>query len=255
MSRRMWAVLVGGALAIGAVVAGSFIAIGQDSDDSRRPTGAENRMRLEAVNDEVSCGSIAAVRIYLDDLVPRESTRSPGVSAGMVGFQATLQYDPQILRILAPADIQLNAELGQQDVDGDGLVRSFIIAANLEDHLGRATVGAVSFVPGSQSLADNLEEGVDPVAKGEALLLLTVRFTPVGQGTTTIRNAGWDGLTARVEPQVFDTDGDFYEPLKVEDTEITVRGGDCAEPPPSPTTQPTSTPIVVPTRTPVRWEP
>ena len=123
MSRRMWAVLVGGALAIGAVVAGSFIAIGQDSDDSRRPTGAENRMRLEAVNDEVSCGSIAAVRIYLDDLVPRESTRSPGVYAGMVGFQATLQYDPQILRILAPADIQRNAELGQQDVDGDGLVR------------------------------------------------------------------------------------------------------------------------------------
>ena len=251
MSRRMWAGLVGGALAIGAVIAGSFIAIGQDSDDSRTPTGAENRMRLEAINSEVSCGSIAAVRIYLDDLVPRESGRTPGVSAGMVGFQATLQYDPEILRILAPNDIQLNSKLGQQDVDGDGLVRSFISTANLSDHLGRAIIGAVSYVPGSQSLADNREEGIDPVAKGEPLLLMTVRFTPVGQGTTTIRNAGWDGALASVEPQVFDTDGEFYEPLKVEDTEITVRGGDCLPPPPSPTTQPTSTPIVVPTRTPV----
>lgn len=215
-------------------------------------------MRLEAVNSEVSCGSIAAVRIYLDDLVPRESTTTPGVSAGMVGFQATLQYDPDVLRILGGSDVQINSDLGLQDADGDGIVRSFLPSMFLEDHLGRAVVGGISYVPSSQGPADNLEEGVDPVAKGEPLLLVTVRFTPVGQGTTTVRNAGWDGRDARVDPQVFDVEGESYEPLRVEDTEITVRGGDCLPPPPSPTTQPTSTPIVVPTRvipTPVEYSP
>lgn len=104
MSRRVWALVVGGALAIGAVIAGSFIAIGQAGDSSTTPTGDSTKLRLEAVNDEVSCGSVAAVHIYLDDLETRESPRTPGSPFGVVGFELPIQYDPSVLRILGGSD-------------------------------------------------------------------------------------------------------------------------------------------------------
>lgn len=135
-------------------------------------------------------------------------------------------------------------------------MRQFLTVADLhEDHLGRVMIGAASFVPASQGLADNIEEGVDPVSKGEPLLLMTVRFTPVGMGTTTVRIEGWDATLVRLEPSVVDPDRGKYEPLSLKEAEITVRGGDCpATPTPPPSATPEPTRFIPPTQTPVLWQ-
>jgi hypothetical protein len=258
MRRRTWALLLGIGLAVVVAVGGSLVAIGLGDDSTAVPEGAANALRLKPVSDEVSCGTPAPVYLYLDDLVPRPSPRDADAPTyGAVGFEVPIQYDPAVVRLAAPIDIQLNPQLDIEDSDRDGIVRNFLLVHQIDDYAGRAMVGTVSYVPSSLGPDDNnYEEGIDPVARGEPLLLMTITFTAVGEGTTDLRVEAWETERGNLEPKVFDPDGVFYEPLTVESTSLTVRGGDCPEPPPAtprPTIARPGTPVPEPTETPVAW--
>lgn len=242
MTRRTWALLLGIAVAVAAVVGGSLVAIGLGDDDAATPTGAANVLRLEPANEEFDCGGPAAVFVFLDDLVHRPSTLDAAASYGVSAFQLPLQYDPAIIRLGAPVDVQLNPQVDIEDSDDDGVVRNFLLLTDIDDFRGRSLVGASSYVPSSQGGTDNYEEGIDPVARGEPLLLMTLRFTAVNAGTAELRVEPWAEGRGRDEPAaVYDVDGNAYEPLEVKTTSITVRGDDCPE-------VATATPRLTPTR-------
>ncbi len=251
MNRRMLAIAGGVILAVGAVIAGTVIVVSQDSDSSSTaPTGTRSALRIHAVNEEVSCGRIAAVRIYLDDLEFRASQLDPAAPAGAIAFELPLRYDPSVLRLLNGSDVQLNQALGQQDVDNDGVVRDFIPVHYIsEDHLGRVTIGAVSLVTALGREEDRLEEGIDPVAKGEPLLLATLLFTPVGEGTTSVRIEEWSNEARNYAASLVDANTVNYEDVTFASANVSVSGGDCPGLPPTPTVPPTPTIVVVPTRT------
>lgn len=253
MRWQFWAVLVAAVFAGGAAVAGTLIATGLGGSDVARPTGAQTILRIEPVNSQVSCGpGGATVYIYLDDLAGRTSALNANVSYGLTSFEFPLRYDPSVLQIGPPSNIQLNPQLDLEDADRDGVVRSFIPVSHINDSAGWAMIGAASFNPSSQGLpGENFEEGLDPAAKGEPVLLMTVRLQTVGAGTSRVAiAAGPGGPFQPGAVSLFDPAQQRYEPVAVKDATITVTGGDCsqvARSTPRPTPLPTSTPIVFPT--------
>ena len=254
MRRRTWMILAAFAVAAVAAVVGAVIAVGLGGDDTARPTGTESVLRFQPAQERVSCGAgPAPVYVYLDDLAARPSPAQPDVSYGVAVFEFLLRYDPKIVRIAAPADVEINPALNQVDPDGDGLARSFFPISNIDDGAGRALVGGASLVGSSQGPADNLEEGLDPVAAGEPVLLMTIRFLPVGHGATalTITPETVPGPLF-AEPGLLDPSGKRYEPVALKEASLTVEGGDCPAGPfatPRPTPEPTHTPFVPPTPT------
>jgi hypothetical protein len=154
------------------------------------------------------------------------------------------------VRIERGIDVELNAALSEEDSDGDGLARSFFPVSNIDDGAGVALLGGASVVVAGGG-ANNLEEGPDAVAKGESLLLMTVRFLPVGKGTTELLLSDPDDrVGGPVETGVVDPGGGRYEPLTLREATVAVRGGDCPAGPfatPRPTPGPLATPALEPT--------
>lgn len=256
-SRRL--LLAGVAVALVAAVSGALVAIGLGDDDEATapPSGSRTVIRIEPVDDTVSCGpGGAAAYIYLDDLQHRPSPNDPSVAYGVAAWQLALEYDPAVLRIANSTDVELNPQLSQEDADADGIARSYFPLANLSDAAGLALIGAASLVSGGAELSR--EEGVDPVAKGEPLFLSTVRFQTVRHGTTTLTLGDPASMVpGPLQPGIYDNESKPYEPLVFTDATITVEGGDCPElalNTPLPTVRRTSTPLVEPTRTPVAWQ-
>lgn len=232
MKRKTRLLLAAAVVAAVAVATGTVIAIGRGSGSTStaRPSGAATVLRIQPVDAQVSCGlGGAAAYIYLDDLQERPSPNSAAFSFGVAGWQLLLQYDPKVLRIQSPTDIELNPELSRQDADGDGITRSFFPVSNIDDAAGRALIGAASLVPAGPQYSQ--EEGIDPVAKGESLLLTTVRFQTVGHGSTTLTLSD-PGRTLQpaLEPAVADPSGKTYEPVTFKDAAVAVDGGDCPRP-------------------------
>lgn len=261
MRRRTWILLGALVLAAAGVAIGSIVATGLGGGGgSARPTGAETVVRIELAQERVSCGSgPVAVFIFLDDLATRPSPVQPEISYGMAGFQFLLRYDPQILRVGGAGNIEVNPQLSQDDPDGDGVLRSFFPVSDIDDYAGRAVLGAASFVPSLPGPEYQREEGVDPVAKGEPVLLMTVRLLPIGHGASALSlEPGTDRQPEFEEPQLLDPAGERYEPVRLTGADLTVEGGDCPVPSPAiprPTVGPTSTraPLVPPLPTPVPW--
>lgn len=256
MTRRSIAIIAGLAVAVAAAIGGTIAVTGLgDEDGVSKPDGSDTIVRLQPQDGTVSCGAgPVPAYIYLDDLETRPSPDDASVSYGVAGFSFLLHYDPEIVRIAQGVDIELNPALSQEDADGDGLARSFFPLVNLDDGAGEVLLGAASLVPTEDVLGDEREEGLDPVAKGEPMLLMTVRFLPVGQGRTELviddgTEPAADVLAEIVKPQALDPSGRPYE-LTLRNTSITVEGGDCPAGPfatPKPGPLPTSTPYVEPT--------
>ena len=250
-SRRL--LLAGTAVAVVAAITGALVAIGLGDDDgaASTPTGTHTVLRVQPVEGKVSCGpGGAAAYIYLDDLEFRPSPNDATVAYGVAGWQLALEYDPNVLRVANATDVVLNPLLSQEDADRDGIARSFFPAVYMDDGAGRVLVGGASLVAAGEELRD--EEGLDPVAKGEPLLLMTVRFLTVGQGTTslTLGDPGKE-LPAPLAPGIYDNTGKPYEPRAFTDAAITVEGGDCPADElntPRPTIAPSATTFASPTR-------
>lgn len=227
---------IAGLLAFGVFVI-ALVACASGGDDGTEPAAAV--LRIEPAEQTVACGrEPVGIRVFLDELAARPSPSQSDVSYGMAGFQFLLRYDPDIVRIADPdVDVELNAALDQEDPDGDGVRRDFFLLSNVDDLAGEALLGGVSLVPGGSG-ADNLEEGPAPAANGEPLLLLTVRFLTVGQGSTvlTLRDPAGQRHPSLEEPAVADASAKAYEPLTVHNATLTVEGGDC---PPAPSPVPT----------------
>ena len=228
---------IAGLLALGVFVVALAACASGGGDDGTEPAAAAV-LRIEPAEQTVACGrEPVAIRVFLDDLAARPSPNQPEVSYGMAGFQFLLRYDPDIVRIADPAvDVELNPSLDEEDPDGDGVRRDFFLLSNVDDLAGEALLGGVSLVPGGSG-ADNLEEGPAPGADGEPLLLLTVRFLTVGQGSTalTLRDPAGQRHPSLEEPAVADANAKAYEPLTVHNATLTVQGGDC---PPAPVPTP-----------------
>ena len=266
MRLRSYLVLALAVLAAAGAAGGSLLAIGGGSGSTRAPTGAETVVRVQPLEDTVACGKAPAIAyIYLDDLQFRGSPNDPSLAYGVGAFQVLLSYDPDIVRIARPIDVQLNPALNTMDADGDGLARSFAPAMSIDDGAGRALLGAFSFGPGidvtggesnpDRDPALNFEEGIDPEAQQEPVLLLTVGFLTVGQGTTKLSLSTPPDEMPELGTLLADPDANLYEPVVLREATLTVKGGDCppappvtprptAEPSPAP---PTPTPVIVPT--------
>ena len=149
MRRRSWIVLAALGLAAAGVAAGSIVAISLGGDgDTKRPTGRETVLRIEPAQQQVACGpGPVAVFIFLDDLEARVSPLDANSHYGISSFQFLLRYDPQVLRVGQAINLELNAELSQEDPDGDGQARSFFPVSDVDDFAGQAVLGASSFVP------------------------------------------------------------------------------------------------------------
>ena len=236
--------LVAGMLAAVGVIVGSVVAFGVGSSSAPQPAGAETILSIDPAEQTVACGrEPITIRVFLDDLPARPSLLQPDVSYGITGFQFLLRYDTDIVRIADPAvDVKLNAALDEEDPDGDGLTRTFFLVSDIDDFAGEALLAGLSLPPGGDGV-NNFEEGPDPVANGEPLLLLTVRFLTVGQGTTvlTLRDPAGTRHPGLEEPQVADPAGNHYELVTVRNATLTVEGGDCPQVPPA-TPRPTPTP-------------
>ncbi len=255
MRRRTWALALAGLVALLAVIWGALVAAGLSpggEEGVTKPSGSRNVLRVEPVLSSVSCSDQKrTVLIFLDDLEARPSLTGAEANRGFAGFELTLHYDPKILQIEVPLDVRLNPELSLEDPDGDGLARNFIPGpTTIDNFAGTVYMGAVGIGPGTEE--GKSEEGPDPVAKGAPLLLFSVEFLTVGEGTSPLTVTG-AGLA--------DSAVGHYTPLEIREGGMTVSGGDCAEPLPA-TPRPTQvltpppstvTPVVV--STPVKVTP
>ena len=145
MKRRTWIVLGALVLAAAGVAAGSIVAISLGGDgDTKRPTGRETVLRIEPAQQQVACGpGPVAVFIFLDDLEARVSPLDANSHYGISSFQFLLRYDPQVLRVGQAINLELNADLSQEDPDGDGQARSFFPVSDVDDFAGPGGVGRV----------------------------------------------------------------------------------------------------------------
>jgi hypothetical protein len=260
--RRISAIVAATAVgAVGAVILGVMVAAGMIGSPTAQ-TGKETILRVDSANTKVSCGaSVVTVYIYLDDLERRASPLNANAAAGLSAFELPLRYNPKVLQIGSPVNVQLNPDLSRQNDDGDGVVRTYVPVSKIDDAAGWAVLGAVSYNPASQGTpAQNQEEGVDPIAHGGPVLLTTVNFQTVAEGTSAISIEPVT-TTAGYQPQeinLFDPSNltPVYKPITVKSTSITVSGGDCsavAVSTPVPTPLPSSTPYNLPTATPANW--
>jgi hypothetical protein len=255
MSWRLRLAAVVAVALIAATVVGVLMATGAgDGGGDRRPTGERTVLRLEAVDAEVPCGpGGATVFIYLDDLEDRPSPLDADQSFGLAAFELPLTYDPAVLQIGEPINIELNSQLSREDSDGDGVPRTWIPTSYINDTEGWAMLAAVSFNPNAGAgEEESNEEGLVAAAKGAPILLLTVRFQTVGEGTSRVAiEPGLGGPFARGEVSLHDPGLAKYEEVTAEAATITVSGGDCsgiATSTPLPTRAPPATLAPEPTR-------
>jgi hypothetical protein len=242
------ALAVAAVAAIGGLAATAF---GPEDGSVAKPTGKETRIRIEPQKDSVACsGDKQAVDVFLDDLQARPSA--------LAAFQLTLLYDPSILRVEKPEDAQMNPALASAQTAGG--TRNFIPAPVTIDNLeGYVFMGAVGIPEGvhegvREGEFDPAAQGLDPVARGEPILLFTVNFQTVGEGTSALsvsRPEEGPQKPWAPELEVLDYAGQPYAPVVVTDSSLTVTAGDCA-PAPAVTARPTQVlPTPFPTRTPV----
>jgi hypothetical protein len=245
------------AVAVAAVIGGLVAtAFNPGAGAPPPPSGEETRLRIQPQRDRAACsGDKQAVDIFLDDLEARPSAGRGGVNSGLAGFQLTLLYDPSILRVESAADVQMNPSLAS--IQTAGGMRAFIPAPVTIDNLeGYVFFGAVGIPQGEPF--DPQAAGPDPVATGGAILLFTVNFQTVGQGTSplTVSRPG-EGPQKPWAPklEILEYGGQEYAPVVIKDNSLTVTAGKCAPalpvtPRPTqalPTPFPTRTPVVVPT--------
>jgi hypothetical protein len=255
MKRKLLLLAVLAAIAAAAVVGGlAATAFGPEGSTPYKPSGRETRVRIEPQEDRVACSSDKqAVDIFLDDL-----GRSAG--PGLAAFELTLLYDPAILRVERRDDAQMNPALASAQTAGG--MRGFIPGPTTIDNLeGYVILGAVGIPQGEPW--DPSVAGPDPVARGEAILLFTVNFQTVGEGTSALtvsRPEEGPQKPWTMEAKFLDWGGREFTPLVIEDASLTVTAGDCAPASavtPRPTqalpkwwatpTPGTPTPVVVPT--------
>jgi len=260
---RRWAIAAAAVTGLAAALYGALVASGLVGNSATKPAGSETVLRIQSVDTKVSCGANGVVvYIYLDDLARRPSPLNANAAAGLAAFELPLRYDPKVLQIGSPANIELNPELNREDDDADGVVRTFLPVSNINDAAGWAVLGAASYNPSSQgSDQANREEGLDPVAHGEPVLLMTVRFQTIGEGEGTVTIEPTTTIPGRPpqEVKLFDPSNKdpVYKSVIVKGATITVSGGDCSAvtvSTPLPTPLPSSTPYVEPTETPVVWK-
>jgi hypothetical protein len=234
--------------AVGVIGGLAATAFGPEDGAPAKPSGKETRIRIEPQKDNVACsGDKQAVDVFLDDLRPRPN--------GLAAFQVTLVYDPSILRVEEPEDAQMNPALASAQTAGG--MRAFMPAPTTIDNLeGYVFMGAVGIPQGEPFNA--AAQGLDPVARGEPILLFTVNFQTVGEGTsplTVYRGEEPSPKAGALGVQVVDYAGQEYTPVTITDSSLTVTAGKCAPAPavtarPTqvlPTPPPTATPVVVPT--------
>jgi hypothetical protein len=243
--RRKIVLLTALAIAAVAVVGGlAATAFGPEDGAPAKPSGKETRIRIEPQKDNVACsGDKQAVDVFLDDLRPRPN--------GLAAFQVTLVYDPSILRVEEPEDAQMNPALASAQTAGG--MRAFMPAPTTIDNLeGYVFMGAVGIPQGEPFNA--AAQGLDPVARGEPILLFTVNFQTVGEGTsplTVYRGEEPSPKAGALGVQVVDYAGQVYAPVTITDSSLTVTAGKCT-PAPAVTARPTQVlPTPFPTRTPV----
>jgi hypothetical protein len=211
---------------IGGLVATAFDA---GDGDARKPTGTETRVRIQPHKDSVACsGEKQAVDIYLDDLEARPHPRQEGVNRGVAGFQLTLRYDPSVLRVEKPVDAQLNPTLASAQTAAG--MRAWVPAPVTIDNLeGYLVLGALG-IPEGQPF-DSSAQGLDPVATGEPILLFSVNFQTVGEGTSPLAVYSREEAAAKLgvaEDKFMDYGGREYLPLVIETASMMVTAGDCA---------------------------
>jgi hypothetical protein len=219
------------ALAATAAVIGvlAATAFGPEGSASAKPTGKETRIRIQPQQDRVACsGDKQAVDIFLDDLQARPSKANPAANEGLAAFQLTLLYDPSVLRVEDASDVLLNPVLA--DVQTAGGMRAFIPAPVTIDNLeGYVFLGAVG-IPQGESF-DPAATGIDPVARGEPMLLFTVRFQTVGEGTSKLSVYRPEEASPKAEAmgeQLLDYQAKEYAPVVNTDSSLTVTAGKCA---------------------------
>jgi len=226
--------------AVAAVIGGlAATAFGPEDGAAARPSGKETRIRIQPQKDRVACsGDKQAVDVFLDDLARPAAT-------GVAAFQVTLLYDPSILRVEKPEDAQMNPALASAQTAGG--TRAFMPAPVTIDNLeGYVFFGAVGIPEGvhegvREGEFDPAAQGLDPVARGEAILLFTVNFKTVGEGASPLTVYRAEEPSPKAEAlgvQVVDYAGQEYTPVVVTDSSLTVTAGDCA-PAPAVTSRPT----------------
>lgn len=149
---------------------------------SNQPTGRETVLRI-AVPPQLSCRAEAFdAHIYLDDLEALTLDQTGGYALqGALGVQARVHFDPSVVQA---AEVRLPDSL-EIDRDGNGMTRQWIAArARIDNDAGTAFIGALA---GLTDAAQQGERGADPVAAGEALLIMSLRLHTVGEGRSHIR--------------------------------------------------------------------
>ena len=228
----------------------------QDGGTAYAPQGDVARLRLEVLNDTVSCdGGKQELQVWLDDL-PRQPTitqdalersaqqnlPTPAPSTtGVIAYQFKLRYDPAVVRVEDRADVQVPAELDRSG-PATSVDRNFTATARVDNFHGHVFAGglalglAAGMDPGDVDAGGvALAPGIDPVAAGRSLLIMTVALTPVGEGRTTL---------ALDEAELV-TDYDYrMVPLEIVPTSVTVQAGGCVG-------RDTATPLTTPTSMPV----
>jgi hypothetical protein len=251
MRRKALVLAALAAVAAAAVIGGlATTAFSPGGSSTAKPSGKETRIRIQPQAERVACsGEKQAVDMFLDDLGARHA------SNGLAAFQLTLLYDPSILRVEKPEDAQMNPALTSAQTAGG--MRAFIPAPVTIDNLeGWVFFGAVGIPQGEPF--NPAVPGIDPVARGEPILLFTVSFQTVGEGTSplSVYRPEAQGERAFVpEMEVLDHGGQEYAPVVITDSSVTVTAGKCAPalpvtPRPTqvlPTPFPTPTPVIVPT--------
>jgi hypothetical protein len=210
--------IAGVAAVIGGLAATAF---GPEDGPAVKPSGEETRIRIEPQKDRVACsGDKQAVDVFLDDL--------QGGAGGLAAFQLTLLYDPSILRVEKPEDAQMNPALASAQTAGE--MRAFMPAPTTIDNLeGYVLFGAIGIPQGEPF--DPTAAGIDPVARGEPILLFTVNFQTVGEGASPLAVYSKEEAAAKVgvvEDKFMEWGGREYTPLVIEEASLTVTAGDCA---------------------------
>lgn len=250
---------------VSALIALATVACGQPQTVQRpadgggsAPAGIQGRLRLEVVDTSVTCDARThAVRVWLDDLpsapvprptevpmyggaiTPEPATAIPPTTTGVTAFEFTLQYDPAVVWVREKSDVQLNPELDHAPPKSD-VPRHFTGVSFIDNHDGYTRAGGIALGLAADIAAPTLADaatplpkpaGVDPVAAGAPVLLMTIGLFPVGAGTAELT---LDSVDLLVDVRF------AYPPVETVPASITVTG-DCPKLD-TPTPYPSQTP-------------
>jgi hypothetical protein len=201
-------------LAVATIACGDHLSNAEKTQTAVRaaPAGKQARLRLEVMDPSVTCdGRTHDVRVWLDDL-PAEPVRRPTEAPlypdvvtpeprtvtppppGLSAFEFKLHYDPAVIWVREKSDVQLNPDLDDAPPPSS-VPRNFTAAAFIDNYSGYTFAGGIAFgLPAdildfpSDTLPTPLPEpvGIDPVAAGGPILLMTIGLSPVGAGSTEL---------------------------------------------------------------------